>query len=266
MHPLYQRAHFLTAATRIEQAPPDEGCEVAFVGRSNAGKSSAINAICHQKALARTSKTPGRTQQLIFFSLDAERRLVDLPGYGYAKVSEAIKLEWQGQLARYLEGRGSLAGLIIVTDIRHPLAAFDRQMLAWALRRDLPTLLLLTKAVDRNNPHVARLYNELHPAVLHALVEIMEGARAYGREVSICGEMAGDPLVVPLLLGMGVHSLSMGAGSLLRVKWVIRSFSRARARELLNAALRCEQASSVQRLLLDALGEVGLSGLVRPMH
>jgi GTP-binding protein len=146
MHPLYQRAHFLTAATRIEQAPPDEGCEVAFVGRSNAGKSSAINAICHQKALARTSKTPGRTQQLIFFSLDAERRLVDLPGYGYAKVSEAIKLEWQGQLARYLEGRGSLAGLIIVTDIRHPLAAFDRQMLAWALRRDLPTLLLLTKA------------------------------------------------------------------------------------------------------------------------
>ena len=85
-------------------------------------------------------------EQLIFFELDAQRRLVDLPGYGYAKVSEAIKLEWQGQLARYLEGRSSLAGLIIVMDIRHPLAAFDRQMLAWALRRDLPTLLLLTKA------------------------------------------------------------------------------------------------------------------------
>jgi phosphotransferase system enzyme I (PtsP) len=97
-------------------------------------------------------------------------------------------------------------------------------------------------------------------------VEIMEGARAYGREVSICGEMAGDPLAVPLLLGLGVHSLSMGAGSLLRVKWVIRSFSRARARELLAAALKCEQASSVRRLLVDALGEVGLSGLVRSPH
>jgi phosphotransferase system enzyme I (PtsP) len=153
--------------------------------------------------------------------------------------------------------------------IEVPAAVYQTKALARRVQflsvgtNDLTQYLL---AVDRNNPHVARLYNELHPAVLHALVEIMEGARAYGREVSICGEMAGDPLVVPLLLGMGVHSLSMGAGSLLRVKWVIRSFSRARARELLNAALRCEQASSVQRLLLDALGEVGLSGLVRPMH
>lgn len=161
MHPLYQGAHFLTAATCIEQAPPDQGREVAFVGRSNAGKSSAINAICHQKALARTSKTPGRTQQLIFFELDAERRLVDLPGYGYAKVSEAIKLEWQGQLARYLEGRNSLAGLIIVMDIRRPLAAFDRQMLAWALRRDLPTLLLLTKADKLSRGAVSATLNQV---------------------------------------------------------------------------------------------------------
>lgn len=146
MHPLYQGAHFLTAATRIEQAPPDTGREVAFVGRSNAGKSSAINTLCHQKALARTSKTPGRTQQLIFFELDAGRRLVDLPGYGYARVSEAVKLEWQAELARYLEWRASLAGLVIVMDIRHPLAEFDRQMLAWGLRRGLPILALLTKA------------------------------------------------------------------------------------------------------------------------
>jgi phosphotransferase system, enzyme I, PtsP len=118
-------------------------------------------------------------------------------------------------------------------------------------------------AVDRNNAHVARLYSELHPAVLRALVDIMEGARAHGREVSICGEMAGDPVAVPLLLGMGVHSLSMGAGSLLRVKWVIRSLSRTRAKELLAAALQCEEAASVRRLLVDALSEVGLSGLVR---
>jgi GTP-binding protein len=146
MHPLYQGARFLGTAARIEQAPPDTGREVAFVGRSNAGKSSAINVICHQKALARTSKTPGRTQQLVFFELDGERRLVDLPGYGYAKVSEAIKLEWQAQLARYLERRTSLCGLVVVMDIRHPLVEFDRQMLTWGLRRGLPMLAVLTKA------------------------------------------------------------------------------------------------------------------------
>jgi GTP-binding protein len=186
MHPLYQGAHFLTAATRIEQAPPDQGREVAFVGRSNAGKSSAINAICHQKGLARTSKTPGRTQQLIFFDLDGERRLVDLPGYGYAKVSEAIKLEWQGQLARYLEGRTSLAGLIIVMDIRHPLAAFDRQMLAWGLRRALPTLLLLTKADKLGRGAVAATLAKVH------------------REVaSLAGEVHCEPFSVPDRLGLG---------------------------------------------------------------
>jgi len=119
-------------------------------------------------------------------------------------------------------------------------------------------------AVDRNNAHVAELYDELHPAVLRALVQVVAGARAYGREVGICGEMAGDPLGVVLLLGMGVHSLSMGAGSLLRVKWVIRTLSRSRARELLGVALHCEDAASVRRLLVSALEEVGLGGLLRP--
>jgi phosphotransferase system enzyme I (PtsP) len=119
-------------------------------------------------------------------------------------------------------------------------------------------------AVDRNNAHVARLYDELHPAVLRALELVVAGARVHGREVSICGEMAGDPLAVPLLLGMGVHSLSMGAGSLLRVKSVVRSISRSRARELLVSARQCEDAECVRRLLLDALEEVGLGGLVRP--
>jgi GTP-binding protein len=145
-HPLYQGARFLTAAARVDQAPPDAGWEVAFVGRSNAGKSSAINTLCHQKALARTSRTPGRTQLLVFFELDDARRLVDLPGYGYAKVSEAIKREWQAELARYLERRASLAGLVVVMDIRHPLKEFDRQMLAWGVARGLPALALLTKA------------------------------------------------------------------------------------------------------------------------
>lgn len=146
MNPFYQGARFLTAATHIEQAPEDRGREVVFAGRSNAGKSSAINALCHQRALARTSKTPGRTQQLIFFALDAERRLVDLPGYGYARVSESLKLEWQAHMARFLERRQSLAGLVIVMDIRHPLTDYDRQMLSWGLRGGLPVLLLLTKA------------------------------------------------------------------------------------------------------------------------
>jgi GTP-binding protein len=146
MNPFYQGARFLTAATRIEQAPPDQGYEVAFAGRSNAGKSSAINALCHQRSLARTSKTPGRTQLLIFFNLDEERRLVDLPGYGYARVSEAIKREWQAHMATYLEGRQSLKGLVIVMDSRHPLADYDRQMLAWGCRAGLSVLLLLTKS------------------------------------------------------------------------------------------------------------------------
>jgi phosphotransferase system enzyme I (PtsP) len=119
-------------------------------------------------------------------------------------------------------------------------------------------------AVDRNNSHVAELYDELHPAVLRALLQVVQGARVHGREVSICGEMAGNPGAVILLLGMGVHSLSMSASSLLRVKSVIRSVSRARARELLQSVLDCEEAAEVNRLLVAALEDLRLGGLVRP--
>jgi GTP-binding protein len=146
LNPIYQRARFLAAAARLDQTPPDEGREVAFAGRSNAGKSSAINALCHQRQLARISKTPGRTQQLIFFALDDARRLVDLPGYGYAKVSETVKAEWQGLMSDYLQRRRSLAGLVVVMDVRHPLTDFDSRMLAWRRETSLPLLLLLTKA------------------------------------------------------------------------------------------------------------------------
>ena len=146
INPFYQRACFITAAAKLDQVPPDTGREVAFAGRSNAGKSSAINTICHQRRLARTSKTPGRTQQLIFFALDEDRRLVDLPGYGYAKVSEAVKLQWQRVMASYLEQRQSLAGLVVVMDIRRSLTAFDLQMLEWGRGMDLEMLLLLTKS------------------------------------------------------------------------------------------------------------------------
>ncbi|MBK1731960.1 ribosome biogenesis GTP-binding protein YihA/YsxC [Thiococcus pfennigii] len=146
MNPFYQGARFLTAAVRLAQAPPDSGREVAFAGRSNAGKSSAINALCHQNGLARTSKTPGRTQQLIFFALDESRRLVDLPGYGYAKVAVAVKHQWQGLMSGYLQRRESLAGLVVLMDIRHPLTDYDREVIAWGERRGLRLLLLLTKA------------------------------------------------------------------------------------------------------------------------
>lgn len=146
MHPVFQRAAFLTAAAARAGTPPDSGWEVAFAGRSNAGKSSAINRICHQRRLARTSRTPGRTQQLVFFRVDDERRLVDLPGYGFAKVSLAVKAGWQALMEDYLRRRQCLRGLVVVMDIRHPLTDIDRHMLAWGDAARLPMLVLLTKA------------------------------------------------------------------------------------------------------------------------
>jgi len=147
---LYRQASFITSAAKLSQSPPDEGYEIAFAGRSNAGKSSAINALCDQKALARTSRTPGRTQLLNFFRVDDARRLVDLPGYGYAAVSESIKQTWQGALADYLEQRQCLKGLVLVMDARHPLKDYDIQMLEWANHIGIPVHVLLTK-VDKLN-------------------------------------------------------------------------------------------------------------------
>lgn len=143
---LLQQAAFLKSAAKLNQCPPDSGIEVAFAGRSNAGKSSALNCLTQQKSLARTSKTPGRTQLLNFFELDEERRLVDLPGYGYAKVPEAMKIEWQKTLDAYLNQRECLRGLVLLMDIRHPLKEFDCMMADWAQHKGVPTLILLTKA------------------------------------------------------------------------------------------------------------------------
>lgn len=144
----YQTARFLISAPTLAHCPDNSGAEVAFAGRSNAGKSSAINALTRQKALARTSKTPGRTQLINFFSLgdDRDRRLVDLPGYGYAKVPESVKLEWQRHLSDYLRRRASLRGLVLLMDVRHPLSEFDQTMLGWADEQDMPVHILLTKA------------------------------------------------------------------------------------------------------------------------
>ena len=146
MNHRYRSARILISAARVTQLPPDEGIEIAFAGRSNAGKSSALNAIAGQKGLARTSKTPGRTQLINLFALDDHRRLVDLPGYGYAKVPEAVKLQWQKSLNIYLETRHALRGLILVMDIRHPFRPFDEQVLGWCLRSQLAVHILLTKA------------------------------------------------------------------------------------------------------------------------
>jgi len=142
----YSKAVFLKSAARVEHLPEDAGYEVAFAGRSNAGKSSALNCLTGIRGLARTSKTPGRTQLINLFSLDDERRLVDLPGYGYAKVALQVKMEWQKNLAHYLDVRQSLRGLVLLMDVRHPLKDLDMMMVDWALNRQLPVHILLTKS------------------------------------------------------------------------------------------------------------------------
>lgn len=144
--PNYRRAAYLTSAAKFSQCPPDEGWEVAFAGRSNAGKSSAINSLTGNSKLAKTSRTPGRTQLINFFELSDNQRLVDLPGYGFAKVPLAVKREWTRQLETYLQQRQCLRGLILLMDVRHPLQAFDQQMLEWALAATMPVHILLTKA------------------------------------------------------------------------------------------------------------------------
>ncbi|WP_371375216.1 ribosome biogenesis GTP-binding protein YihA/YsxC [Thalassotalea aquiviva] len=169
-------AKFQLSAPDIRRLPADSGIEVAFAGRSNAGKSSALNTLTNQKSLARTSKTPGRTQLINVFDIGDNRRLVDLPGYGFAKVPLAMKVKWQKALAEYLEKRMSLKGIVILMDIRHPLKDLDADLIQWANDCQLPTLVLLTKA-DKLKPgkrnsevlQVRKKCNEMHPNIkVHA--------------------------------------------------------------------------------------------------
>ena len=141
----YAVASFVTSAPDINAMPEDTGIEVAFAGRSNAGKSSALNALTNQK-LARTSKTPGRTQLINVFDIRENRRLIDLPGYGFAKVPLAMKKKWQQSLGEYLQNRNSLKGLVVLMDIRHPLKDLDQDLVFWAVDNQIPVLILLTKA------------------------------------------------------------------------------------------------------------------------
>ncbi|WP_024872306.1 ribosome biogenesis GTP-binding protein YihA/YsxC [Tolumonas lignilytica] len=147
----FRKVHFVTSAPDIRHLPNDGGIEIAFAGRSNAGKSSALNALTQHRQLARTSKTPGRTQLINLFELEPGKRLVDLPGYGYAQVPLDMKLKWQASLSEYLQRRESLKALVLLMDIRHPLKDLDLQMLEWASNSDLKILVLLTKA-DKLNP------------------------------------------------------------------------------------------------------------------
>ena len=142
----YHVTHFVTSAPDIRHLPADSGIEVAFAGRSNAGKSSALNTLTNQKNLARTSKTPGRTQLINLFEVVEGKRLVDLPGYGYAEVPEEMKRKWQRALGEYLQMRNALKGLVVLMDIRHPLKDLDQQMIQWAVESQIPVLVLLTKA------------------------------------------------------------------------------------------------------------------------
>jgi GTP-binding protein len=142
----YPEAQFIKSANAPSQFVPDTGAEVAVAGRSNAGKSSAINIIVNRRQFARTSKTPGRTQLVNFFGLREEQRLVDLPGYGFAKVSTKKRAHWRDLMADYYEMRQSLQGLLLIVDIRRQITEFDKQMLAFAEQVSLPTHVLLTKS------------------------------------------------------------------------------------------------------------------------
>jgi GTP-binding protein len=142
----FRNAQFALSAPELRQLPRDVGAEIAFAGRSNAGKSSALNAICDQTGLARTSKTPGRTQHFVVFALDEGHRLVDLPGYGYAKVPEKMREHWRRTIDAYMKERESLRAVVLIMDSRHPLKDFDVQMLTYCRDIGLACHVLLTKA------------------------------------------------------------------------------------------------------------------------
>ncbi len=165
MGSIYRNARFLTSSTTRNTLPEETGLEVVFAGRSNSGKSSTLNCLCEQKGLARVSKTPGRTQLINFFDLPDGNRLVDLPGYGYAKVPEKIKKEWQQFIESYMTERTTLAGLVIIMDIRHPMRDYDHIMLSWAEARQLPTHIILNKSDKLKHGLVTRTVLETRKAL-----------------------------------------------------------------------------------------------------
>ncbi|RSZ24930.1 ribosome biogenesis GTP-binding protein YihA/YsxC [Acinetobacter bereziniae] len=190
-----RKAEFLMSAPKLNLCVEDTGYEIAFTGRSNAGKSSAINALTNQKQLARASKKPGRTQMINFFSLgNPDQRLVDLPGYGYAAVPEAMKIVWQKELENYLIHRKSLQGLVLLMDIRHPLQHFDVMMLEWAYSRHLFVHVLLTKADKLNrgpaNKALLEVQQQLKKMKLNFSIQLFSSLNKQGLE-ELASVMAG---------------------------------------------------------------------------
>ena len=189
----FDRARYLLAAHQPRQLPPDGGFEVAFAGRSNAGKSSALNALCRQGALARVSKTPGRTQQLVYFELPQfeQRYLVDLPGYGYAKVPQELQAHWQAFIHTWFRKREGLRGLVVVMDIRHPLKDYDRQMLGYAMERGIPAHALLTKADKLSRGAAANTVQAVRMELARSFGEGI-GVQAFSAEAKTGVEQARD--------------------------------------------------------------------------
>lgn len=169
----YQQATFLRSAASLNDLPPDRGAEVAFIGRSNAGKSSALNWLCGQKQLARVSNTPGRTQLINYFALDTiTRHLVDLPGYGFAKASKDAQVKWQALIDAYLSERQCLKGLVLLMDIRHPMQASDQYLLKWCEEIEMPVRILLSKAdklsYSAQQRTLKMVEKEVHPTLCAA--------------------------------------------------------------------------------------------------
>ena len=183
---LFDRAMYVASAHDLEQLPPDVGAEVAFVGRSNAGKSSAINTLANHRRLAFVSKTPGRTQLINFFALGDDRTLVDLPGYGYAKVPARVKAHWQNVMAAYVSTRQSLKGLVLIMDARHPLKALDVKLLDWYLPTKKPVHCLLTKADKLSKSEQAltlrKVIKQLDVAGHNATVQLFSSLKKEGLE------------------------------------------------------------------------------------
>lgn len=170
----YQNTHFITSAPDIRHLPEDEGIEIAFAGRSNAGKSSSLNRLTNQKNLAKTSKTPGRTQLINLFKVADGCHIVDLPGYGFAQVPLEMKLKWQRALGEYLQKRQSLKGLVVLMDIRHPMKDLDQQLIIWAVECGIPVQVMLTKA------------DKLKSGARKAQVlKVREEAKTFGGDVAV---------------------------------------------------------------------------------
>jgi GTP-binding protein len=184
----YQNTHFITSAPDIRHMPEDAGIEIAFAGRSNAGKSSALNRLTNQRSLAKTSKTPGRTQLINLFQVTDNCHIVDLPGYGFAQVPLEMKKKWQKSLGEYLQKRQCLGGLVVLMDIRHPMKDLDQQLIHWAVESDIPVQVLLTKA--------DKLKSGARKATL---LKIREASLAFGGDVQVD--------VFSSLKGIGVDQL-----------------------------------------------------------